>query len=861
MSGWGENAGSSDYLRHIDGLRAVSIALVLAFHFGIGGVSGGYIGVDVFFVISGFLIIRLIVTGLEQKKFSLFGFWGRRIRRLMPAIAVTLLLSLAVGFLVMAPGDYRALGLNALLAAGSVINFSLIGQTDYFDESVVQNPLVHFWSLAVEEQFYFVFPFLALALFAMFGAQRGRMATIVSLIVLGVAAFVGGEMLLRMGQANAAYYLMPTRFGQLAFGGVLALWMHARDGSDRLEKAPRWAADIATLAGLGAVLWCALTYTAATPFPGIAALPVTFGALALLAFAGRGYLKPLLTNWPVAYLGRISYSLYLLHWPAYAFAVYYLSRPLTPIETGVLTAVVLVASAALHHAVENPVRFSKLFARGRMFWFVAPSMAAAIAAAAVVFTGAGLPERIPVARRELAVDAGQFHRNHFGGADYAANRVLTLGAEGAAPEFILIGDSKAHQFTLGIDRFLRERNRAATFYADPGCSYFSGTALVYNGRLDRGCLESAQQALELARDSDLPLIIAIGWRGYIPIMVSLAGEPLRITPAEYAQMSADMLRALADANPRRQRIYIVGSNTGFNSALPIASCLVRPDFLGLPCAAQSAFPAESYVRSETEQRMIELIQSDQRFVYLPMQDVFCPRGLCSQVGADGRVLFSDPDHLSKDGSMVLAPRLLALTGFNPACSAGCTTEELDALPMPPPVDVGPAHKSPRETPPPPRRAAAPAARAPVGPAQPFQFDLRGEGAVAQLTAPAPLRAARSPGGVTMSGYVAGAAPGGHTGGVSVRVAPPFEDYFSGRTIEVRIRARGVAGATKFSATYSTSDVGNSGWRTLTVTNEFRDTQFTYQVGTMVRGGDDFLGIMPPESGSVEIERIEIVVVD
>lgn len=846
---------SADYFQHIDGLRAISIVLVLLFHFQIAEVPGGYVGVDVFFVISGFLIIRVIVQGLEGGTFSLLGFWSRRVRRLMPAIAITLLLCMAAGFLVMAPSDYAALGRNSLLAASSLINFSLIGQTDYFAESVVQNPLVHFWSLAVEEQFYFVFPLLALSLFAVFGKVRGRLVTSVALLALGVAAFVGAELLLRAGQQNAAYYLMPARFGQLAFGGALALFTFARNGNDRLSATPPLVSDLAMLAGLGGVVYCALTYNKATPFPGLAAIPVTLSSLALLAFGGRGHLRGLLCNPVLEYLGKISFVLYLLHWPAYSFYSYYVSRPPTAGETAALVAAVFIATVFVHHLVENPVRFSRLFAGNRMFFFIGPAVASAVAAGALVLTSNGYPTRIPESHRWRLADAQEFQRANFGGAGFQQSTVLTLGVQNATPEFILLGDSKMHQFAYGMNRFLAEHGRAALFYADDGCSFMTSHALLYDGRLDRGCVASGMRALELARSLDIPIIFGRGWQGYIEKLADLNGQPTTVSPTEYAKLNADMLRALADANPRRQRIIVIGNNSGFNSALPVISCLVRPIYLGLPCARQSSFSARDYTPHEIEREMVRLLAHDERFTFLPMYDVFCPSGVCSQISPEGVVLFSDPSHLSKEGSLALVPRLLGLAGLYPECGPACRPLDLARLQDSPQMHVAAITPPPR---PPAGNAAATPTNQATGDVEPFLFSARSETALSALTVPPTLQARRSSNAIVLRGHVASASTQFKTGGVSVRVPKPYEDSFAGRTVEVRLRARSPDGADAFAVAYSTNDNGNSGWRILPLSRQFQQVAFAYSVPTMVRGADDFIGIMPPVRGSVEIELIEVV---
>ena len=188
------------YLPHIDGLRALSVILVILFHFNVGVFTGGFIGVDVFFTISGYLIIGSIVAQLGKGEFSPLSFWQRRIRRLVPAILATLLLCFIAGFLIMSPANFEHLARQSFFALFSIINFTLLGEGDYFDQSSLDEPLVHFWSLSVEEQFYLAFPLLALATFAMVKKKANFKKTMgVLLLILSILSIIGAEYMIRTG--------------------------------------------------------------------------------------------------------------------------------------------------------------------------------------------------------------------------------------------------------------------------------------------------------------------------------------------------------------------------------------------------------------------------------------------------------------------------------------------------------------------------------------------------------------------------------------------------------------------------------------------------------------------------------------
>ena len=233
------------YRGDIDGLRAIAVLLVIGFHFFPRYVPGGFIGVDVFFVISGFLITRLIVVGLEDGSFTLTDFYARRIRRIFPALALVLAVSLVAGWLLLFPLDYRDLGKHAAAAAVFVANFTFLNEAGYFDTSSELKPLLHLWSLGVEEQFYIVWPLLMLA------AWRWRYSPFLIAVALLVISFVWNVWLTSSNQL-AAFYLPFTRFWELMLGGILAI--ASLVAADR-GGPPAQVREGLSLAGLAAPHW------------------------------------------------------------------------------------------------------------------------------------------------------------------------------------------------------------------------------------------------------------------------------------------------------------------------------------------------------------------------------------------------------------------------------------------------------------------------------------------------------------------------------------------------------------------------------------------------------------------------------
>ncbi|GAB2462687.1 acyltransferase family protein [Jatrophihabitans fulvus] len=300
----------------VQALRALAVGLVVVYHLSPGRLSGGFVGVDVFFVISGFLITAHLLRKPPRGPRDLLTFWSRRIRRLLPASLLVLLATLVATRVVAPDGLWRDTATQVRSAALYVINWTLAGQqVDYLHPASPPTPVQHFWSLSVEEQFYLGWPILLAVLCAL--AVRFR-ALVLAGIVLVVAGSFAWSIRLTDSDPTTAYFATTTRIWELGIGGALAAWV-ARGSRPRLpERAGRVVRVVACWAGLAVVAGVALTYTDATPFPSWrAALPVGGAALVIAAAAPRGRFSPAapMALRPVQYLGDISYSVYLWHWP------------------------------------------------------------------------------------------------------------------------------------------------------------------------------------------------------------------------------------------------------------------------------------------------------------------------------------------------------------------------------------------------------------------------------------------------------------------------------------------------------------------------------------------------------------------
>jgi peptidoglycan/LPS O-acetylase OafA/YrhL len=426
------------YRPDIDGLRAIAVGVVVLYHFGIGAFGGGFVGVDVFFVISGYLIGSLVLRQMDRGAFSFLEFYGRRMRRLFPAYAVVAVATSIAAVQILLPADLREFGQSLLSASIYVSNIHFYLEAGYFDAASDLKPLLHTWSLGVEEQFYLFFPPLLYVLVRW--SRRNARFALAGFAVLSFAA----SLYLLERDPSAAFYLFPFRAWELFLGVLMATpWR-----SEETLRLPPYIAELVALTGLVLLLAPVLIYDSSTPFPGLTAL-LPCGGTALIILAGETsgstMIGHTLASRPFVFVGQISYSVYLWHWPLYMLFAYRIAREPTASDVAMLTALTVLLAYLSWRFVEAPLRSGRAFGWDR--WSVVFLQSGTLAAVFCVIGLAmhltnGLPERLD--ERELRfARASESLFGSLDGCTGSQNALLPdvafceLNAALSSPEYVL----------------------------------------------------------------------------------------------------------------------------------------------------------------------------------------------------------------------------------------------------------------------------------------------------------------------------------------------------------------------------------------------------------------------------------------
>jgi peptidoglycan/LPS O-acetylase OafA/YrhL len=642
-------AASGSFRPDIEGLRALAVSGVIAFHFGMTGLPGGFVGVDIFFVISGYLITRHLQQEIAKSgTVDLWRFYARRARRLLPASLFVILTTLLFGYFILSPSEQQFYSKGSLFASAYMINLWLIRWTvDYFATDASNNPFIHFWSLSVEEQFYLAWPALLL-LFARLRPGKGGL-----FVLLAVVAAISFAFCWRMTAISPpwAFYFSPLRAWEFAFGGLASMAL-PQEWATRFRFSP-------VLGWLGVFLIAAayLTVSEDIAFPGsIALVPVLGTVMVLLSGAHESSAGPksLLALRPFQEIGKLSYSLYLWHWPVIVYAGI-LEPELTIVDRLLCLAVTLVLSLFSYHFIENPVRHNG--------WLAARTSRSLGLAALLTGTGAtlaygsaalasysldGVQQRIlQGAERKSA--AREFDSACVLEREAVQPKACAFGAANPKKTIVLFGDSHADHWSTPFKKIAENNGWRLVTYLKSSCP--AADVSPWNAVLMRNYDECDQWRKLVFREiaSLRPDVVILSQysSSYVQNDINHTTRPMALH-----DWTAGIRRSI-------ETLESAGSEVVLLRDVPVHKAYLDK------CVARALWQERSPSVCDTPrgEAVEEMIPAAEREVaqaakadYVDLVDLFCNEAVCPAV-IDGKLTFRDRHHIATPYAESLAPRL------------------------------------------------------------------------------------------------------------------------------------------------------------------------------------------------------------
>lgn len=666
------------YRPDIDGLRALAIIPVILFHAGIAGFSGGFVGVDIFFVISGFLISSIILRELKEGKFSLIKFWERRVRRIMPVMFfISSVVVIAAYFIVLFPVDFVDFGQSLVAQSFFLANVFFMRKDSYFAGPSESMPLLHMWTLSVEEQFYVVLPLLLVAVWY-FGRKFFSKAVIAALLVVALLSFSyniylvlgdpGGIFSVPFigyiwGSANnlrAGFFFLPARAWEFLIGALLAAFS--------FSVKQKWMAEMFSGIGLLFIVYAIATFDSTTAFPGMAVLLPVFGsALIILANTKQDTVVGSLLSFPVlVWVGLISYSLYLWHWPVIVFSKILFADSAQNLMYLILP-LVFMLSWFTYRFVETPFRLKKVCAKTShmfLFGFVAIIMLAG--AGLAIHFSKGMPGRASEAANAIAIAAADFNPRTYECYRKNLREILSekdpciLGNQSKENvDFVLWGDSHSDASMPIVDLMAKENGYKGVYFGDSGCRPVLWNESSPEAKEER-CEIVKNQALdyiELNKNINKVLLIS-AWNGSPKtnnVVNSVEGDSLKEGIDESESDFYQSLKFTVEAISSEGRVVYLMKK------VPSYQFDSRKEFIKATLTGKALksfnIPYREY-KSENlvQNKVIDRLAKEGLVKVIDPAEAFCNEKVCSMV-IDGKILYKDGGHLNTTGSMLLRPYL------------------------------------------------------------------------------------------------------------------------------------------------------------------------------------------------------------
>jgi peptidoglycan/LPS O-acetylase OafA/YrhL len=638
------NQHQSAYRADIDGLRAVAVLAVILFHINKDLLPGGFIGVDVFFVISGYLISQIIIRDINANKFSIAEFYRRRIKRIFPPLTVVLVATIVLSQLILLPEDALPVAKSGLWSTFSMANvyFWLFQDTSYFATASNQLPLLHLWSLGIEEQFYIIWPFALL--FFLRSKHKAHFFVVFGLI--GILSYALGEFLFSH-DPSFTYYMLPTRAGELLLGGIVAQFIIKKGNLE----IPKVVVSVVSFLGLLMIIGSLFLLSENSVFPGVRALLPTLGAAALIISGHYGNAAPnrLLKLKLMSWIGLISYSAYLWHWPILAF--YHYGNFKITLLSGTIIFFITIFIAWLSYAyIETPARHSKKTIKDIVIhYFLVPSVVVIlVSAVSISLGGYGLRWFSEEYRTKQTAIQDQTRPAY--DYDYVCQYGLAAKIEtnnpncvignnkNISPKVILWGDSNAAHYIGILGTFANEAGFQFRNLEVGACPPINTDVTPFAApRRVQECNNSQELIFKTLNEYQV-IIISASWPGYFH-------------QNEFMDAVFETVQSLADDG----KLIILLGKAPVHQDYDRLCQEKTISFPGVLCE----YPDEplSRVILNTNKKLQEFASQHQNVEYYDFNEFLCPNGHCSVYDENGYPLYYDDQHLSLDGSWRLGKEI------------------------------------------------------------------------------------------------------------------------------------------------------------------------------------------------------------
>lgn len=611
----------------INGLRAIAVISVIIFHFNPQFLPGGFSGVDIFFVISGYLMTGIIFKGLDNNSFSLVDFYIRRAKRIIPALALLCLVLFIFGFFFIIPKDAKELGKHAFSSLLFYSNHVYLNEIDYFDELANQKWLLHTWFLSVEWQFYMLYPIVLIIFNKVLGNKRTKLS-IPLFVIIGFIL----NIYISKNNPNASFYLLPARFWEMLLGGFAYLYpLPERFNRNSLVK-------IAQLTIIALLIASFFYINDGLMWPGYYALVPTIGAYLIILFNTNTFV---LDNPLMQETGKYSYSLYLWHWPIIVAFLY------LQIELKYLIYILLVILfSVVGFQLSEKKRLSGLA--------TSLYVGIGIIGAVVVWSSQGIAFRVSP---EFSLDATEYHHQYYGGSGYEANTPIELGDSTKKENSIIFtGDSFGLQYASFLDNYGTEHDIKYIGLFDHGCLITPKYTRYINGKEDKECSAEYPKLQELAKKNNMPIVFAFAWTGYITTTgIKNKDTLLELSAQQYLTLvkneMTQMFLELGDRN-----YYLIGIPQ--RAKEHAYTCLAGRQLLGyklLKEECSTTTPKQN--QNGISITLKELAHEHSNVFYIEPNDVLCKDEKCITI-KDGKPIHSDYTHLSVYGAKIVGEHIL-----------------------------------------------------------------------------------------------------------------------------------------------------------------------------------------------------------